>query len=162
LLRRRAERLRKETGNPNITTEQELFRASFSAVLVETLVRPFRAFSSLSTITCNQGSDRRHKTEMLVQEPILLLMSLFIALIYGLLYAFFFSFPVVFGNDYHWSDSKVGLTFLSVIIGLLGALLVTPRLEKDYARRAAAKGGRADPEVSFLHLVLPCPLLQQD
>jgi hypothetical protein len=49
LLRRRAERLRKETGNPNITTEQELFRASFSVVLVETLFRPFRAFPSLST-----------------------------------------------------------------------------------------------------------------
>ena len=62
-------------------------------------------------------------------------------------YAFFFSFPVVFGDDYKWSDGKVGLTFLSVIVGLSIALLVTPRLEANYAKRAAAKGGNADPEV---------------
>lgn len=42
LLRHRAAKLRKQTGDPNIMTEQELFRASFSEMLVETLVRPFR------------------------------------------------------------------------------------------------------------------------
>ncbi|KAJ6562912.1 major facilitator superfamily domain-containing protein [Mycena sp. CBHHK59/15] len=74
ILGRRAVRLRAETGRDNIVTEQELFKASFAHILSEALVRPF---------------------QMLVTEPILLLMSLFIALIYGLLYAFFFSFPGV-------------------------------------------------------------------
>lgn len=101
--------------------------------------------------------------EMLITEPILLLMSMYIALIYGLLvshqhlkslfssqplaqYAFFFSFPVVFGEGYAWNDGLVGLTFLSVIIGVCCALFVAIQVEKDYGRRAAAKGGHADPE----------------
>ena len=83
---------------------------------------------------------------MLVTEPILLLLSMYIALIYGLLYAFFFSFPVVFGEDYRWNDGLVGLTFISVWIGLGLALAVMPLLQRDYMRRAAAKGGKAEPE----------------
>lgn len=61
-------------------------------------------------------------------------------------YAFFFSYPVVFSGDYGWDDGHVGLTFISVWIGLLMAMFVTPRLEKNYRARMAAKGGKADPE----------------
>ncbi|KAJ7683570.1 MFS general substrate transporter [Mycena rosella] len=138
ILRKRAARLRAETGRDDIVTEQELFKASFARVLTETLVRPF---------------------QMLVTEPILLLMSLFIALIYGLLYAFFFSFPVVFGEAYAFSDGIVGLTFCSVLIGLALALLVTPQLEKNYLKRAAAKGGRADPEDRLVGMILAAPFV---
>lgn len=41
ILKHRAQRLRKETGDKNIATEQELFKQSFSAMLVDTLIRPF-------------------------------------------------------------------------------------------------------------------------
>ncbi|KAH9928079.1 MFS general substrate transporter [Fomitopsis serialis] len=129
LLKRRAARLRKETGNPNITTEQELFKRKFSEIVVETLIRPF---------------------------PILLLMSLYIALIYGLLYAFFFSFPVVFAEEYGFDDGHTGLTFCSVLIGLAIALCVTPQVEKNYQKRAAAKGGRADPEDRLVGMMIGC------
>lgn len=61
-----------------------------------------------------------------------------ISLVYGTLYAFFFAFPVVFGDDYGWEDSKIGLTFCSVFIGVALALLVTPRLEKYYISKGAA------------------------
>ena len=64
ILKARAKRLRKETGDENILTEQELFKVPLSELLVDTLVRPFG---------------------MLATEPILLLLSLYIALIYGLL-----------------------------------------------------------------------------
>ena len=97
-----------------------------------------------------------YPSEMIVTEPILLLMSLYIALIYGLLYAFFFSFPVVFGEDYRWNDGLVGVTFCSVLIGLGLALFVTPRIERDYLRRAEAKGGHADPEDRLVGMMLGC------
>ncbi|CCM05122.1 uncharacterized protein FIBRA_07330 [Fibroporia radiculosa] len=135
ILKKRAARMRKETGNVNITTEQELFKASMSQILIETLVRPF---------------------QMLVTEPILLLMSSYIALIYGLLYAFFFSYPVVFLEEYHFNDGFFGLTFCSVLIGLALALCVTPQIEKNYQRRAAAKGGRADPEDRLVGMMIGC------
>ena len=51
LLRKRAEKLRAKTGNPNITTEQEMFSASFSKVLTETLIRPFRKSIRLSVLS---------------------------------------------------------------------------------------------------------------
>ncbi|KAH9832884.1 MFS general substrate transporter [Rhodofomes roseus] len=135
LLKRRAARLRKETGNPNITTEQELFKRPLSDIVIETLIRPF---------------------QMLVTEPILLLMSMYIALIYGLLYAFFFSFPVVFAEEYKFDDGHTGLTFCSVLIGLAIALFVTPQVEKNYQKRAAAKGGKADPEDRLVGMMIGC------
>ena len=79
ILKRRARKLRKETGDPNIATEQELFKVPFSQLLVETLIRPF---------------------QMLLTEPILLLLSLYIALIYGLLYCWFESFVIVYVQIY--------------------------------------------------------------
>ncbi|KZT02366.1 MFS general substrate transporter [Laetiporus sulphureus 93-53] len=135
LLKKRAARLRKETGNPNITTEQELFQASLTQIIIETLIRPF---------------------QMLATEPILLLMSLYVALIYGLLYAFFFAFPVVFTEAYHFDDGHSGLVFSSVLIGLFIALFVTPRIEADYRKRAEAKGGRADPEDRLVGMMIGC------
>ena len=81
---------------------------------------------------------------MLATEPILLLMSLYISLVYGLLYAFFFSFPVVFGDDYGWDDAKIGITFCSVLIGVALALFVTPLLEKTYTRKSQT--GTVTPE----------------
>lgn len=48
LLLKRAKRLREETGDPNITTEQELFRKTMKEIVIETAVRPFRAFPHLT------------------------------------------------------------------------------------------------------------------
>jgi len=138
LLKRRAERLRKETGDPNILTEQELFKASVSQMLKETFIRPF---------------------EMLATEPILLLLSMYIALIYGLLYAYFFSFPIVFSEDYGWNAGQTGLAFCSVWIGLFAALFVTPKLEANYRLCAKAKGGHADPEDRLPGMMLGAPFI---
>ena len=69
-------------------------------------------------------------------------------------YAFFFSYPVVFVGNYHWSDGIAGLTFISVWIGLAGALFVTPQLEKNYRARMVAKGGKADPEDRLVGMML--------
>ena len=41
ILRKRAARLREETGDENITTEQELFKSSFGQMIQENMVRPF-------------------------------------------------------------------------------------------------------------------------
>ncbi|PSR77626.1 hypothetical protein PHLCEN_2v7816 [Hermanssonia centrifuga] len=125
LLKKRAARLRKETGDKTIMTQQELFKVPFSQMLKDTLIRPF---------------------VMLFTEPILLLLSLYVALIYGLLYAFFFSYPVVFSGAYNWTPGIAGLTFISVWIGLAMALAAMPFLQRNYMKRAAAKGGKAEPE----------------
>ncbi|KIY72213.1 MFS general substrate transporter [Cylindrobasidium torrendii FP15055 ss-10] len=138
ILQRRAAKLRQKSGRENIVAEQEVFKPAFSQMMQDTLIRPF---------------------SMLVTEPILLLMSLFISLIYGLLYAFFFSFPIVFGEDYHFNDGVTGLMFCSIFIGLSLALLITPQLEKNYLKRAASKGGRAEPEDRLIGSMIGAPFV---
>ncbi|KIY37113.1 membrane transporter [Cryptococcus gattii E566] len=121
ILKKRAKGMRHDSQDDSYVTEQEIFRKPLNEIVIETLVRPF---------------------EMLATEPILLCMSLYISLVYGLLYAFFFSFPVVFNEDYGWDDAKTGLTFIPVFIGVGLALFVTPWLEKKYIN----KGDKAEPE----------------
>lgn len=60
----------------------------------------------------------------------------------------------MFGGDYGWDDGRVGLTFISVWIGLALALFVTPRLERDYRARMVAKGGHADPEDRLIGMMV--------
>ena len=49
--------------------------------------------------------------------------------------------------------------FCSVFIGLAIALFVTPLLEKDYLRRAEAKGGRAEPEDRLIGTMIGGPFV---
>lgn len=153
ILKKRARKLREETGSDNYVTEQELFPRPFADLLVETLIRPFCTFTSSDPTRPSLIMS----AVMLVSEPVLLLMSLYIAVIYGLLYAFFFSFPVVFGEGYGWNDGLVGLAFCPILIGVALALCVTPWLEKKYLEQARRKGGKADPEDRLLGMMLSAP-----
>lgn len=49
--------------------------------------------------------------------------------------------------------------FCSVLIGISLALFVTPMLEKNYMKRAAAKGGRADPEDRLIGMMVGGPFV---
>jgi DHA1 family multidrug resistance protein-like MFS transporter len=56
-------------------------------------------------------------------EPILFLLNLYIALIYGLLYVWFESFAIVFQGIYQFNLGEEGLSFLGI---LCGAFVVVP------------------------------------
>ena len=53
------------------------------------------------------------------QEPIVFLLNLYIALIYGLLYIWFESFPLVFSGIYGFSLGIEGVAFLGILVGTL-------------------------------------------
>jgi DHA1 family multidrug resistance protein-like MFS transporter len=57
------------------------------------------------------------------KEPIVLLLNLYIALIYGLLYIWFESFPIVFLGIYGFDLGQEGLAFLGILVG---AIIVIP------------------------------------
>ncbi|OBA20439.1 MFS general substrate transporter [Metschnikowia bicuspidata var. bicuspidata NRRL YB-4993] len=111
ILKKRAKRLRKETGNPNIMTEQEASPLSFSELVNNNLVRPLK---------------------FIVTEPVLDLICSFVALIYALLYAFFFAYPVIFNELYGYGDDKIGLMYIPILIGAGFAVITTPILESKY------------------------------
>jgi MFS transporter, DHA1 family, multidrug resistance protein len=100
ILYRRANRLRKATGNPSIKSASEIAMAAMSPrdLAVGVLVRPF---------TLN------------FQEPIVLALNLYIGLIYALLYIWFESFPIVFIGIYRWREQLLGLSFLGIFVGAL-------------------------------------------
>ena len=53
------------------------------------------------------------------QEPIVFLLNLYIALIYGLLYIWFESFPLVFTEIYGFNLGLEGVAFLGILVGTL-------------------------------------------
>lgn len=93
---------------------------------------------------------------MLATEPILLLLSLYIALIYGLLYAFFFSFPITFLEDYKFNEGQTGLALISIWIGLIMALMATPFLERSYLNKVRTTG-KAEPEDRLIGMMVGAP-----
>lgn len=138
LLAKRAKRLRMETGDPTYVTIEEEFPVPVSELVKANLVRPF---------------------VFLTTEPILLLMSAYIAVIYALLYAFFFAYPIIFGGVHHFNDGEIGLTFIGILIGAAFALFVTPMFEKRYLRTVAEKNGKPAPEDRLPGMMWAAPLI---
>lgn len=113
ILKRKAARLRKETGNMKIMTEQESQGLSLKEIAKNCLLRPLY---------------------FTVSEPVLDLMCFYVCLIYALLYAFFFAYPVIFSELYGYNDGITGLMFIAILIGALLALCTTPILEAQYMK----------------------------
>ncbi|WWD18216.1 hypothetical protein CI109_102666 [Kwoniella shandongensis] len=85
--------------------------------------------------------------KFLFLEPIVLIMSLYTALIYGILYLFFAAYPIIFQRGHHWNTGIGGLAFLGVLVGtILSVILSVFVSNPQYVRTAKRKGGRADPE----------------
>ncbi|KAF9767960.1 Efflux pump fub11 [Fusarium sp. DS 682] len=83
---------------------------------------------------------------LLFKEPIVLLTSLYMGIIYGTLYLCFAAFPIVFQKGRGWSAGIGGLAFIGVAVGMLFAVTGTILDQKRYERAAKAAGGHAPPE----------------
>ncbi|BGP18633.1 hypothetical protein JCM10213_004183 [Rhodosporidiobolus nylandii] len=137
LLRWRAQLLRQETGDETIQTEQERQARPFSDILTETLLRPL---------------------VMLTMEPIMTFFALFLSAVYGLLYAFFFAFPIVFA-PHGFDAGQVGLCFLSILLGIaLVATIACPLQEAYYQRQVVKHNGHPPPEAR-LPLMCVCAIV---
>ncbi|KAK5700756.1 hypothetical protein LTR97_005273 [Elasticomyces elasticus] len=93
----RAKRLRKATGDERIKSQSELDAANYT--MRDHLLLLSRAF----TLTFS--------------EPIVFALDLYTALLYGLLFIWFESFPLVFGDIYHFDLGQQGLVFLGIFTG---------------------------------------------
>jgi DHA1 family multidrug resistance protein-like MFS transporter len=104
ILYRRSRRLRKLTGRTDLKCEPERMSEQMTGkdIALMTLVRPF----SLNFL-----------------EPILFLLTLYIALIYGLLYVWVESFAIVFEGIYGFNRGEEGLSFVGILVG---AFVVIP------------------------------------
>ncbi|KAL1304265.1 hypothetical protein AAFC00_000676 [Neodothiora populina] len=70
---------------------------------------------------------------LLFTEPIVLLLSLYMAIIYGTLYLFFGAYPIVYQQSRGWSEGIGGLPFLGIGVGMMSAIayiIIAPKFSK--------------------------------
>lgn len=96
ILYRRAKRLRKATGNDRIRSQSEVDSAGYT--VKDNLILVGRAFT------------------LIITEPIVLLIDLYAALLYGILFLWFESFPIVFGGTYGFSSGQQGLVYFGILV----------------------------------------------
>lgn len=131
ILRQKAERLRKETGDERWRAPIEKSDKSISKTIVMSLYRPM---------------------QLLFLEPMCFNLCLFSAILLGILYLFFGAFPLVFGDNHGFDLMQIGLSFLGLACGMLIAVLSGPLWHKNYVRlvrnreKAGGERGGSEPE----------------
>jgi hypothetical protein len=82
---------------------------------------------------------------------------MYIVLIYAMLYAFFFAYPVIFGNLYNYNDGQIGLMFIPILIGASFSILVTPLIEKHF--KAVCRAREPTPEDRLIGALFGAPFI---
>lgn len=87
---------------------------------------------------------------LLFMEPIVLILSIYMSIVYGTLYLLFGAFPIVFQIERGWSEGVGGLAFLGVALGMVIAIAIGGKLNDFYVRAGAKNGGIPPPEARLL------------
>jgi multidrug resistance protein len=82
----------------------------------------------------------------LFREPIVLLLSVYMAIIYGTLFMFFSAFPIVYQQVRGWSQGVGGLAFSGIAAGIILGLLYNILDNRRYNRVQRQNRGIAPPE----------------
>ncbi|KAK5627547.1 hypothetical protein RRF57_003262 [Xylaria bambusicola] len=126
LLRKRAAALAKITGHCYISKlEVGRPKKTKAQTFIQAFVRPW---------------------VLLFREPIVSLLSLYLAVIYGTLYLMFAAFPIVFNNQRNWSEGISGLAFLGIAVGTVFAVAAFGFDQVRYRKICEANGGAPVPE----------------
>jgi MFS family permease len=128
LLRRRAERLSKLKGKVyRSRTDIDQGKVTLGEAFATGLKRPW---------------------VLLFTEPIVLLLSLYHAIIYGILYMLFGAFPIVYRQGRGWNEGISGLPFVAVAVGVILAIAYVILFDnKQYMKKVVASGvGYTTPE----------------
>ena len=138
----KARALRVETGDSNHKSQLELSSTGIVARLKQALSRPF---------------------VMLFTEPIIVLFTMYLTLVYSVLFSFFDGAPFIFGGIYDFNQGATFLMFVGVTIGLIVCTAATPLfmvvIKKEFVK--AAKEGRdhPPPEAMLWQAMVGAPLL---
>nr|POE65929.1 putative transporter c36.03c [Quercus suber] len=152
LLQARARKLRFQTKNWAIHAPADEVEIDMAVILKKYLAKPFA---------------------MLVLEPILLLITIYISFIYGILCMsilatmsqprrlansisdlFFETYPISFYGERGWSLGKSGLPFIAIIFGvILGGFVNVAFIKTRYTRILREKG-RVPPEERLLPMMV--------
>ncbi|KAL8663999.1 MAG: hypothetical protein Q9202_003416 [Teloschistes flavicans] len=100
ILLRRAARLRKLTGSPQLRSQSEIDQRHLkpAAVLVDALIKPL---------------------EITVKDPAIAFVNVYSSIVYAIYYSFFEVFPLVYPVMYGFNLGQTGIVFLCVFVACL-------------------------------------------
>ena len=96
---------------------------------------------------------------MLAMEPILLLVTIYISIVYGLLYALFETLPIIFVVRRGFTIGQNGLIFIGVGIGTTLGSLINMRLSAHYPALIKKWKGFPPPEQRLWGAMIGAPIL---
>ncbi|GAD98239.1 hypothetical protein PVAR5_6930 [Paecilomyces variotii No. 5] len=105
ILLRRAERLRKRTGNQRFLAPSEISERglTFQSVFVDAVIKP---------------------VEISIKDPGVMFTNIYTSLVYGIYYSFFEVFPLVYPPIYQFSLGLTGTTFVCIIPGCMVGIAI--------------------------------------
>ncbi|KAL0569549.1 hypothetical protein V5O48_012412 [Marasmius crinis-equi] len=103
LLVQRAKRLRKETGDDRYYAPMEVVKKTVRERTEVILGRPFK---------------------MLIQEPMLIAVTVYQSFVYGCLYLLFAAYPIVFSQGHGLNAGILGLMYLPLMVGGIAAVTI--------------------------------------
>lgn len=105
ILHRRAERIRRETGDNRYYTKQERIESKINLreFCIDIITRPFK---------------------IMILEPVVLAFNTYTALCYGSFYLFFEAFPIVFVGIYNFTLVEMSLAYLGFCVGCVIGYIV--------------------------------------
>jgi multidrug resistance protein len=141
LLERKARRLRKQTGDSNwIVDELDLGGIRWTKRIRVSISRPFI---------------------MLATQPIIIVIAVYMAYLYGLTYLVLSSFPALFTNPeyYNMSTETGGLNYIALGLGYVIGAEITARInDTTYARLKKRNNSVGKPEFRA-PVMVPCSIL---
>ncbi|KAI1127890.1 major facilitator superfamily domain-containing protein [Nemania abortiva] len=136
ILAKRAAKMRKETGEQDWVTEQDLDMRPLGERMRIFLIMPLK---------------------LLFGELIVFLISLYMSVLYGLLYMFFIAYPIVFEGGKGFSSSSAGLTFIPLAIGVVASAACAPFVNKHYVKIIKPYAGQLPPaELRLIPMMFAC------
>ncbi|KAK6820324.1 MFS-rype transporter paaT [Aspergillus parasiticus] len=135
ILKRRAKKLRKTQNDSKYVTETDLDSRPLGEKLRIFFFRPF---------------------QLLFLEPIVLFISIYMSVLYGLLYMFFVAYPIVYQGGKGWSAGSTGLMFIPLAIGVIMSAACSPFINKHYLSLYAKYGGKPPAEARLIPMMFSC------
>ncbi|KAH9938655.1 major facilitator superfamily domain-containing protein [Fomitopsis serialis] len=129
LLKRKAARLRKETGNGKYWAPLDRREGSITHSIMLSIYTPFK---------------------LMFFDKMALSLNTWNSLTLGILYLTFEAFPVIFGDVHGFTYQETGLAFLGMGIGMFGALSTQGLWNRYHHNVAARHGGKLPPETRLV------------
>lgn len=147
ILKWKAQQLRARTGNPRFRSEMDLEKTALVSRMAVGCLREF---------------------QLTVHEPIVLLISLYMTIIYIVLFTFFDGYEFIFSDVHGLSQGLTNITWVAMYTGIMLVGLLVPLIyrwtKKEFLQAKAEAGGdtkavHTRPENRLWFAMMGCPLI---